>query len=186
MPTASRMRQWIERANTLRFSLFTCTVYARVGSRWWLYTKFKVSKEVLMNRNSLLALGITARDLNPVNHGHLPDGITTDILWKLWDICIKFGSLQKDGGLIFHMKPLLMGIQRTPPLDSDTYFTVLKARDPNDSSECQIVRLSTVKVQIKWDQSLDPVEIEKYITQIDEFATSKNLKDGGTRMVYVG
>lgn len=144
-----------------------------------------ILEEILMkNRNSLLTLGITQDDLVPTNYGRLPDGVTRSVLWELWDICLKYGMVQ-EGGVFFRCPYLLMAIQETSPPDSGVYFTIVKIKYDNTVAE-YVTRLSCPVVQIKWDQSLDPVEVADCIQWIDGIAIERQLKDGGVRMVFVG
>jgi hypothetical protein len=128
----------------------------------------------------MLALGITLRGfVSP----RLPRGVGADLLWDLWDICIKFGQFREEV-LVLKETPLIMGV-RNVPLSDDIGFAIVNTANKDGDHQLNIIRFVVESgIVVEWDMTLDPVTVKECIRRIDDVARDRGLvSDDGIRSI---
>ena len=113
----------------------------------------------------------------------LPDGVSGEMLWNLWDIGSKFG--QGSGkGLGFKSTPLVLELNdfRNNGMGGSAGLTVAKARDTGIMDEGVFIFELENGVRVIWDKGLSVESVNASIVEIDEFAMAADLMKDGMRI----
>jgi hypothetical protein len=129
-----------------------------------------------LDKISLLTLGITLRDfVSP----RLPRGVSADLLWDLWDICIKWGQYREEV-LVLKETPLIMGIRNVP--SNDIEFAIASTTNSGSDHQLSVTRFVVASgIAVEWDVTLDPVTVRECIRKIDDVSRDCGLMKNNIR-----
>lgn len=105
--------------------------------------------------------------------GSLPDGLTQELLWELWDIGAKFGQPTMKG-LVFFQSPILMELYHFSDRDTGGIdgFAVFGVKEKGVLPVMGMSVLLELKngMAVMWDSKIVVREVLEIIPRIDEHA----------------
>lgn len=115
----------------------------------------------------------------------IPEGVTPDMLWDIWDITAKFGQLDRLGEInrerisFFH-PPLFMEIfdRRTIQLDGKIRIFITQSQETTVLKETIYKFILKNGAEVLWDKGLSVEMYQEFVGQIDKRARGLGfLKD---------
>jgi len=113
-----------------------------------------------------------------------PEGLTAKILWDLWDIGVKFGTIGRKG-IYFKLKEngLALEMYKFADKGGSNGFTVAKARPSLLMSEGICILKLKNGMDVMWDNGLTVQDVFEAIEEIDTLAKKKGHIEGDQRKV---
>lgn len=113
----------------------------------------------------------------------LPDDVTGEMLWNLWDIGSKFGQ-ESGKGLGFKAAPLVLELNdfRNNGEGGSAGMTVAKARGTGLLNEGIFIFELENGIRVIWDKGLSAESVKSSIAEIDEFSIAEGFMKDGIRI----
>jgi hypothetical protein len=136
-----------------------------------------------MNKSSFISLAEQIEGFEIINKENAPANLTPQILWDLWDIGAKFGTIDKKC-ILFKQTPLYMELydHRGNKLGGCAGFVVAKARESSLMNEGVYLFELRNGMYVIWDKGFSISDAQNTIKEIDEFAVSEGDKVNDKRI----
>ncbi len=136
-----------------------------------------------MAKSDFLRVGEDVNGFEIVSLRNAPDGITSQILWDLWDITVKFGKLIE--GHAIKLKCLQPELVMELSIHKVGNIMVVRYGKPYLKKGGTFLFSLDNEVRVVWDRGLLVPQAAEMITAVDEIAKLIGMKVDGSRILLL-